>query len=89
MSIRCPNCHAEIVRASGNSCPSCGFNLRLIWTCPICRTWYSCTGEMRFCPACRAEHDRLEKEYWDNKRSGLRSVSDDIVARILANKQPE
>ena len=56
------------------------------WTCPDCGIFYFCVSPMRFCPACRAEKDKVEQEYWDNKRSGLRSVSDDIVARILANK---
>lgn len=56
---------------------------KLGWTCPDCKTFYFCVSPMRFCPACRAEHDKLEQTYWDNKRSEFRSVSDDIVAKIL------
>jgi len=56
------------------------------WTCPVCGTVYYCVGPMTFCPACRAAKDKLEQEYWDNKRAGMRSVASEIVARILANK---
>lgn len=85
MSNRCPNCHTDVY---GDRCPSCNLNLKLIWTCPDCGTWYYTAGNgaMRFCPACKDKKDELEQEYWDNKRVGLRSVSDDIVARTLANK---
>jgi len=57
-----------------------------MWTCPDCRTTYFCVGPMRFCPACKAEKDKLEQEYWDNERAGMRSVASDIVARILAGQ---
>ena len=55
------------------------------WTCPDCGTLYfGAVGTPKFCPACRAEKDKLEQKYWDSKRATLRLVSDDIVARILA-----
>lgn len=55
------------------------------WTCPDCRTTYfGAVSSFRFCPACRAKKDKLEREYWDNKRVGMRSITDDIVAKILA-----
>ena len=53
------------------------------WVCPDCGAEYYCVGEMRFCPACKDKKDKLEREYWDNKRAGLRSIATDIVARIL------
>ena len=85
MSNRCPNCHADLV---GNKCPSCHIIWTLPWICPDCGTEYFTggNGPMRFCPACRAKKAKLEQEYWDNKRVGLRSVSNDIVSQILANK---
>ena len=53
------------------------------WTCSDCGTFYFCVGTMRFCPACKAEKDKLEQKYWDNKRAGLASIATDIVAGIL------
>ena len=86
MSSRCPNCHAEMTT---NKCPSCHMTWKTKpdWVCPDCGTEYYCVGQMRFCPACQVEKDKVEKDYWDNKRSGLRSVSDNIVARTLAGNK--
>ena len=83
MSLRCPNCHAEMY---SNKCPSCHMTWKTKpdWICPDCGVEYYCVGKPRSCPSCAAKKDRLEREYWDNKRVGLRSVSDDIVAKILS-----
>ena len=32
------------------------------------------------------EKSEAEREYWDNKRAGMRSIASDIVSQILANK---
>ena len=55
------------------------------WTCPDCGTLYfGAVSPFRFCPACRDKQAVLEKQYWDNKAAGMRSVTGDIVAKILA-----
>ena len=54
------------------------------WSCPVCGTFYFCIGAMRFCPACKDKKDKLEQEYWDRKRDGMRSIANDIVAKTLA-----
>lgn len=84
MSMHCPNCHADLI---GDKCPSCGLSWKTKpdWICPDCGAEYYTEGAGKFqsCPACKAVKDKLEQEYWDNKRSELRSVSDDIVAKVL------
>lgn len=82
MSKRCPNCHADIY---GNRCPSCGHRLPYSWVCPDCGTEYFTLGNgpMTFCPACKAVKDKVEQDYWDNKRVGMRSIAGDIVQKIL------
>lgn len=58
-----------------------------MWTCPDCGTGYfGATSKPQFCPACRAKRDGLVQEYWNDKRAGMRSITDDIVAKVLANK---
>jgi len=56
------------------------------WICPDCKTVYFNVigGPMRFCPHCKAEKDRLEKDYWDKKMAISKSIANDIVAQILA-----
>lgn len=56
---------------------------RLGWTCPDCNIFYFCIGKMRFCPACKAVQDKAEQEYWTEKRAGMRSVTSEIVSKIL------
>ena len=79
MSSRCPNCHAELV--SGR-CPSCKMDWR--------NTMFDLDS-----PEVQAEMKKMdeaekkywaEKEYWDNKRVGMRSITDKIVNRVLAGK---
>jgi len=81
MSKRCPNCHADIY---GTTCPSCGYKPSPSWICPECGTEYFTVSPFKFCPACRAAKDKLEQEYWDRKRDGMRSIANDIVSQILA-----
>jgi len=57
------------------------------WKCPDCGTTYWGGTDFRFCPKCRAEKDKLEKEYWDKKIAGQRSVAQDIVSQILAGRK--
>lgn len=58
------------------------------WICPDCGAeYYGAVSPFRFCPACRAKKDGQEKQYWDNKSAGMRSVASDIVAKILANQK--
>lgn len=82
MSKRCPNCHADVF---GDKCPSCSYSITPSWECPDCGTIYYCVGQLVSCPKCADAKTRLDKEYWDNKRVGLRSISNDIVAKILEN----
>lgn len=57
------------------------------WTCPDCGTdYYGATSPFQFCPHCKAGKDKLEKQYWDNKRAGMRSIASDIVSQILAER---
>ena len=53
------------------------------WSCPDCGTFYFCIGSMRFCPACADKVKELERVWWNNKRVGMRSITDDIVAKAL------
>ncbi|KKK74483.1 hypothetical protein LCGC14_2883330 [marine sediment metagenome] len=87
MSKRCPNCHVDVI---GTKCQDCGFVIGLEWTCPDCGVLLvSVQSPPRFCPVCKdkvdAEKAAAEKVYWDNKSAGLRSISNDIVERILAD----
>ena len=54
------------------------------WICPECRTFYFGASQFRFCPACADKKQLAEKEYWDKKATGQRSVALDIVSQILA-----
>lgn len=60
----------------------------IYWECTVCgnRYYAAGNGEFRFCPACQERKHGLEKEYWDNKAAGMRSVASDIVSRVLAGK---
>ena len=79
--IRCPNCHADVF---GDTCSSCGFKVGLRWVCPECGAEHYFVGQkMQFCPVCRAKEAEIERQWWDNKRVGMRSVTDDIVAKAL------
>ena len=56
-----------------------------MWTCPDCgTTYFGITGKPQFCPACRAKRDERVQEYWNKERVGMRSITDDIVAKALA-----
>lgn len=60
----------------------------LCWVCPVCGAehYNVVSRRLMYCLHCKTEHDKAEQEYWDNKRSGMRSVADDIISQILAGK---
>ncbi len=55
------------------------------WTCPDCGSiFYGAVMPFNACPACRRAKEKLEQDYWDNKRAGMRSITSNIVAKILS-----
>jgi len=87
MTGHCPNCHLDLV---AGKCRECGYVNTFEWTCPDCGVLLvSVQNPPAFCPVCKdklnAEKAEAERLYWKEKADGLRSISDDIVAKILAD----
>jgi len=69
------------------TCLGCGchyYKEGLLGRCPVCPSLETLLGVSKYDTT--IHNEQAEQEYWDNKRVGLRSVSNDIVAKILANK---
>lgn len=54
-------------------------------TCPDCEAeYFGAVFPFQSCPSCEAAKAKVVKEYWDEKRAGMRSIASNIVSQILA-----
>ena len=57
------------------------------WICPDYGTVHWTAGApLRFCPHCKAEKDKLEQKYWDDIKVGQRSIANNVISQILAER---